>query len=112
MKLILDAEYKKISLKSIVMNSNYFKEKHKNSLLELLQKHEKMLYGTLGKYTGFDYTIELQEYAKPYHAKPFPIPKIQKTNSKKKLNRLIKIGVLKKKLIIPNQQLLLLLYLT
>ena len=39
-KLILDAEYKKINLKSIIRNWNYFKDKHRNSLLELLQKYE------------------------------------------------------------------------
>ena len=57
-KQILDAQYKKINLKSMYMNSNYFKDKYKNSLLELLQKYEKMFDGTLGKYTGSDYTIE------------------------------------------------------
>ena len=47
------------------MNLNYLKVKHRNSLLELLQKYEKMLDRTLGKYTGSDYNIEL----KYYHAK-------------------------------------------
>ena len=41
-KLILDAEYKNINLKSIVMNLNYLKDKHKNSLLKLLQINEQM----------------------------------------------------------------------
>ena len=53
------------------MNLNYLKYKQTKSLLELLQKYEK---GTLGKYTGSDYTTELKEDAMPYHAKPFPIP--------------------------------------
>ena len=44
-----------------------------------------MLNGTLGKYTGSDYTIELKEYVKPYHARPFPIPKIHKLTLKKRL---------------------------
>ena len=57
-KQILDAEYKKINLKSIIMNLNYLKDKQEDSLLELLQKCEKMLDGTLGKYTGSDYMIE------------------------------------------------------
>ena len=35
-KQMLDAEYRKINLKSIIMNLNHFKNKHKNSLLELL----------------------------------------------------------------------------
>ena len=46
---------------------------------------------TLGKYTGSDYSIELKKDANPYHAKPFPIPKIHKSTLKKEINRLIKI---------------------
>ena len=52
--------------------------------------------GTLGKYTGSNYIIELKEDAKSYHAKSFPIPKIHKLTLKKEVNRLITIGVLKK----------------
>ena len=63
------------------MSLNYLKDKHENSLLELLQKHEKMFDGTLGKNTGSDYTIELKKDTKHYHAKPFPIPKHSRTNS-------------------------------
>ena len=55
-----------------------------------------MFYEALGKYTGSDYTIELQENTKPHHAKPFPIPKIHEPTLKKEVNRSIKIGVLKK----------------
>ena len=56
------------------MNLNYLKGKHKNSLLELLQKYEKMFDRTIGKYTVSDYTIELKE-----DAKHFPIPKCHKS---------------------------------
>ena len=41
------------------MNLNYLKDKHRNSLLELLQKYEEIFDETLRKYTGSDYTIEL-----------------------------------------------------
>ena len=92
-KQILDAEYKKINVKSIIMNLKYLKDKFKNSLLKLLKKYEKKFDGTLGKYTGSNYTIESKEDVKPYHAKPFPNPKIHELTLKKKVNRLIKIGV-------------------
>ena len=59
-KQILGAEYKKMNLKSIIMSLNYLKDKHQNSLLELLQKYEKMFDGTLGKYIGSNYMIELK----------------------------------------------------
>ena len=49
-KQILDAKYKKIILNSIIMNLSYLKDKHKNSLLELLQKYEEIFDGTLGRF--------------------------------------------------------------
>ena len=69
------------------MNLNYSKEKHKNSLLELLQKCEEMFDGALGKYTGSDCAIELKVETKPYYAKPFPIPNINEPTLKKKNNK-------------------------
>ena len=46
-----------------------------------------MFDGTLGDYTGSEYKIELLEGSKPYHAKPFPIPKIHEETLKTKVNR-------------------------
>ena len=57
------------------MNLNYLKDKHRNSLVELLQKYEEMFDGAFGKYTGSDYTVKFKEDAKLYHAKPYPILK-------------------------------------
>ena len=59
-------------------------------------KNTKKLSRTLGKYTGSYQYIELKEDAKPYHVKPFPIPKIHELTLKKEVNRLIKIGASKK----------------
>ena len=47
-KQILNAEYKKTNLKTRVMSLTYFKDKHKNSLLELLQTYEEIFDWTLG----------------------------------------------------------------
>ena len=66
------------------MSLNYFKDKRKNSSLELLQKYEEMFDETLGKYTGSDYTIELKEDAKPYHVKPLFIPTIHELTLKER----------------------------
>ena len=73
------------------MSLNYLKDKHKNSLLELLQKYEEMFDQTLGNQAGSDYKINLKEDAKPIL---IPIP--HKPTLKKKVDRSIKIGVLKK----------------
>ena len=54
-----------------------------------------MFDGVLGNYTGSKYKIELKENIKPYHAKPFPIPKVHEPTLKKEVERLVKIDVLK-----------------
>ena len=62
-----------------------------------LKKHENMFEGTLGNNDSNEYKIGLLEGGKPYHAKPFPIPKIHKETLKIEDNRLVSIGVLKRK---------------
>ena len=44
-----------------------------------------MFDGALGKYTGSTYKIKLKEDVKPYHAKPFPIPKVHEATLKKEV---------------------------
>ena len=47
-------------------------------------------------YNGPDYKIELKEWIKSYHAKPFPIPRVHEETLKREVERLVKIGVLKR----------------
>ena len=56
-----------------------------------------MFDGMLGNYTSTQYNMELLEGAQPYHAKPFPIPKVHEETLKIEVNRLVSIGVLKRK---------------
>jgi hypothetical protein len=39
-------------------------------------------------------SFELMEGAKPYHGRPFPVPKMQKATTIKEFNRLCELGVL------------------
>ena len=54
-------------LKTLVNDLNHLKFKHENSLLKLIQKYVKMFDGTLGKHTGFYYSMKLEGDTKPYH---------------------------------------------
>ena len=45
---------------------------------------------------GQNYDVELREEAKPYHARPYPIPKGYEQTLKMEVERLCKVGVLKK----------------
>ena len=92
-KKILDANNKIACLKKIVNNLKYLNNDKQSLILKLLRKHKEIFDGTLGSYTGSEYKIELLEGSKPYHAKPFPIPKIQEETLKTDINRFINIGV-------------------
>ena len=95
-KKILDAKYQKANLKEITKQLTYLSKDEQKLLLKLLRKYEDMFDGTLGNYTGSEYKIELQEGVKPYHAKPFPIPRIHEETLRKEVDRLVEIGVLKR----------------
>jgi hypothetical protein len=64
-------------------------------LLALLLKFEELYDGTLGDWKLLPVSFELKEDAKPYHGRPYPIPKIHKATLMKEINCLIPIGVLK-----------------
>ena len=72
----LDAKYEMANLKEIPTKLKYLNSDEQLSTYMLLKKHENMFDGTLGFYTFIEYKIELLEGAQPYHAKPFPIPKV------------------------------------
>ena len=73
-------------------------------MLELLTKYNDLFDGILGKWKGSLVELQLTENAKPYHAKAFPIPKIHMNTLKLEVERLCKLGVLKK-VNYPNRQL-------
>ena len=69
----------------------------KQKLLELLQKYEPLYDGTLGTYNGRKYDIELKDDAKPYHLRrPYTVPHAYKASFYQEVERLCKIGVLRK----------------
>jgi hypothetical protein len=46
----------------------------KADLLQVLQKNDKMLYGTLGVYPHKKVHIDIDPNAKPVHSRPYPVP--------------------------------------
>ncbi len=93
---ILDAKYNKADLPSIVKhNCAHLSTPHQSSLLALLLKYEELFAGTLGDWKLPPVSIELKEGVKPFHGRPYPIPKVHKATLMKEIDRLIAIGVLK-----------------
>jgi hypothetical protein len=75
MSKILDAKYQKADLKNIAKTTKGLTEERKTRLLHLLDKYENLFDGTLGNWKGADYRIELRDGVKPYHAKPYSVPR-------------------------------------
>ena len=71
---VLDQKYKPADLEEVAKSCDNLEPQQQQQLLELLQKHEPLFDGSLGKMKSEPYDIELKDNAKPYHAKPFPIP--------------------------------------
>ncbi len=54
-----------------------------------------MVDGALGDWDTEPISLELKEGVKPYHGRPFPVPKSCKETTINELNRLCDLGVLK-----------------
>ncbi len=92
---ILDAQYDKADLPSIVKNNcAHLSMPHQNLLLALLLKYKELFDGMLRDWKLPPVSIELKEGTKPYHGRPYPIPKVHKATLMKEIDRLIAIGVL------------------
>jgi len=65
-------------------------------LAALLRKCEALFNGQLGRWHGQEVKLELQEGANPYHACAYNIPRCHIQTLKAEVERLVKIGVLKK----------------
>lgn len=90
---ILDADYSKVDIQEYVNNIKHLNEDDKQKLKEVLNKHPKLFQGGLGTLKIKPVKLEIKKGAKPYHAKPFPIPKAYEATTRKECERFEKIGV-------------------
>ena len=95
-KRILDADYSKVDLQEFMDELTYLSTEERQQLLRCLQSHPTLFGGGLGQLNIKPVHLELKEGARPYHAKPYPIPKAYEQTTKKEIDRLCKIGVLER----------------
>ena len=95
-KHILDAKYEKANLVEVSQKNKSLNKQQQRLLLKLLLKYEHLFDGKLGVWKDANYNIELKPDVSPYHARAYPIPRIHEQTLKKEIERLCKIGVLKK----------------
>ena len=95
---ILDAKYAPTSPQQILDNSPHLSEEQKRSLKPILEKHVKLFDGTLGKWKGIQHRlVELKDKnTVPIASRPYPVPVKNKQTLMLEIERLCKIGVLRK----------------
>jgi hypothetical protein len=92
---ILDAKCEKADLQSVVSTKcTHLSLQDQNKLMELLIEFEELFDGTLGDWNTKPVSSELKEGTKPFHNRPFPVPRVHKDTIVKELNRLCDLGVL------------------
>ena len=96
MKQILDATDERVEFHQIVSACTHLSETERKQLHNVLQEYETLFDGTLGFWNHEEYNIELQPDAKPYHAWAYPIPEIHEQTLRTEVDRLCRIGVLRK----------------
>ena len=93
---ILDAKYAPANPKDVVNEQSHLSQTEKQQLLELLEEFKELFDGSLGKWNGEPYDIELKPGAQPYHARAYQVPKAYERTLKAEVERLCQVGVLRK----------------
>jgi len=95
-KQILDAKYDKADTEKICEEQAKLDEQQQNQLEVVLCKYKALFDGQLGCWHGQEVKLELQEGAKPYDVRAYNVPQCHIQTLKAEVERLVKIGVLKK----------------
>lgn len=95
-KKILDAKYEKTSIDDVIREQVHLNESQRSRLKIVLDKYDVLFDGGLGYYPHTKIHLEVEPDAKPYHCRPYPVPRMNQDAFKKKLNHLVDIGVLRR----------------
>jgi hypothetical protein len=82
MKLILKAKYEQVDIKEVVARCKHLSNTEQQQLFAVPNQFQSLFEGTLGHWKNERYDITLQPNVKPYHARPYPIPKIHEATLK------------------------------
>lgn len=92
---ILDAEYRKADLPSVVSSCTHIHNTKKQGQFNLLNKFKELCDGTLGIWDT-PVHFDLNKGGTSYQWNPYPVTEVQLDTFKKVIDRLQSIGVLKK----------------
>jgi hypothetical protein len=90
---ILDADYRKLKVDPFVEELKHLTMDEKQIVGKTLKKFPTLFGGGLVMLNIKPVRLELIDGAKPYHARPFPVPQSLEATSKKEMKRLTDIDV-------------------
>ena len=92
----MDAKYKLADIPKIVGARKDLSQSQRTALETTTRKLWLLFYGTLGIWKSKQVHSSLKKDAQPYHARPYQIPKSLERKVRLEIERLCKLGVLKK----------------
>ena len=91
---IKHSKYEAANLKEVITLQTHLNQEQQRQLFNILELHSELFNGKLGKYPHQKIHLDIQENAKPFHAKPYAVPHIHRQVFKNELKRLCEINVL------------------
>ena len=82
---ILDTNYQMYNLSKVVSIGEKLSNNEQSMLRHVLNKYEFLFDGTLRTWNTRPVNIEIQPGAKPYHSKPYPVPRAQEAVFRKEV---------------------------
>jgi hypothetical protein len=82
---MFDAKYECVNVHQVIDTLSHLNKHQKANLLQVLTANQKMFDGTLGVYPHKKFHIDIDENAKPVHARPYPVPRVHLQTFKKEL---------------------------
>ena len=79
---ILDSDYRKANLKTVVAGAKHLTNNEKEQLHKLLVKYESIFDGTLGEWKTDPIDFELAEGATPHSQRHYPVPRLYRETFK------------------------------
>jgi hypothetical protein len=93
-KDILASKYDQVDVQTMAQKQEHLTQRQRMELGQLLTNFTTLFSGKLGCYPHAKVHLELNEQARPFHHRPYPIPHAHQQVFKEELDRLEEIGVL------------------
>jgi hypothetical protein len=91
---IKSSKYEKVDTDYVAKQQKHLTPSQQIELANVLKNYKHLFSGKLGCYPGYQVHLELNDDAKPFHTRPYPVPENNKVVFKAELEHLVQVGIL------------------